>query len=131
MQLSRLARTNTAAIVLIGDGLKSLITDAAITSITSHMNPYIRTRNFGGALERAITEIDLVLSGKENEIKQLYPEVTGGERIEILFWTVIVVVVIVISARACYLNRKNIGLTQSIISFASLPKLPKSLPHSK
>jgi uncharacterized membrane protein YgcG len=47
-----------------GKGVSRLLTDHVLDTVIAHMKPYMRKREYSTAVEHAIVELDLVLSGR-------------------------------------------------------------------
>jgi len=45
-----------------------------IGTIIDHMKPKLRSKDYGGAIEQVVVEIDLILSGRQSEVMKMYPD---------------------------------------------------------
>ena len=110
-----------AVFISTGDGVKDRISRRAIESIIGRMKPFLRKKDYGGALVNAIIEVEMGLNGKEIPIdhsihKTSYSSSDEGP----LGWIMYVIAFCGVFGYAFYQNRKLRHLERGRIALDSL-----------
>eukprot|EP00602_Paraphysomonas_sp_CaronLab_P000286 CAMPEP_0185031548 /NCGR_PEP_ID=MMETSP1103-20130426/19080_1 /TAXON_ID=36769 /ORGANISM="Paraphysomonas bandaiensis, Strain Caron Lab Isolate" /LENGTH=499 /DNA_ID=CAMNT_0027567103 /DNA_START=78 /DNA_END=1577 /DNA_ORIENTATION=+ len=66
-----LSLKDRAVFISRGNGLAGLLSKPILDTLIEHMKPYLRDGDYGGAIEAAIVEIDLIVHGKSHIPRQV------------------------------------------------------------